>query len=45
MTKPVWSHILALSALKAHIVSCQEAEPRLQISACKSNSSQQTFSS
>ena len=44
MTKLVWSHVLALSAwnlMKAHTVSCQgpEPEPRLQISACKANSS------
>ena len=31
MTKPVWSHILALSAWKP--------EPRLQKPACKANSS------
>ena len=37
---PVWSHALALSAWtlkQAHVVSCQET--RLQISACKANSS------
>ena len=32
MTKPVWSHVLALTLKKAHSV-------RLQISACKANSS------
>ena len=50
MTKPVWSHVLALSARtlkKAHIVSCQgpEPEPRLQISSCKANSSPTELSS
>ena len=44
MTKPVWSHVLALSAWtwrKAHTVSCQEASAQItvQISACKKNSS------
>ena len=44
MAKPVWSHVLALSVRtlkKAHIVSSQGPEPesRLQISACKANSS------
>ena len=42
MTKPVWSHILALSAWtlkKAHIIICRKPEPRLHISEFKANSS------
>ena len=34
MTKPGWSHVLALSALSA-----RKPQPRLQIFACKANSS------
>ena len=46
MTKPVWSHVLALSAwtLKKLTGSvARKPETRLQISACKLNSSQQSF--
>ena len=48
MTKPVWSHVLALSAwtLKKLTESvARKPETRLQISACKLNSSQQSFPS
>ena len=41
ITKPVWSHVLALSARalkKAHTVSCQEASAQIT-NACKANSS------
>ena len=41
MTNPVWSHVLALSAWtfkKAHNIA-RKPESRLQISACKANSS------
>ena len=42
MTKPVWPACFGIECLdlkKAHIVIARKPEPRLQICACKSNSS------
>ena len=49
MTKPVWPACFGLECLdfneRAHIVIARKPEPRLQISACKSNSSPNEHSS
>ena len=39
MTEPVWSHVLALSAWTLKKAYARKHKPRLQISACKANSS------